>query len=351
MPIDYQRIVDTASDTYMKNTDTPGMSVALVDGHNQQFFNYGFINTQQSAPVTENTIFGIGSVTKVFTAILLQDAVNNGRMNLNDLVVRWLPPEVLQKATDLKICEFLDLATHTAGMPSEGGGRPADTLFADEPPTNQLIQWWQNFKAHPSVATCWSYSNIAFVTLGYAVAGYNPNQYNQLLADVVTTPLKMPNTASSIQPGATLAQGYTGDQTNTNKAPGINADLKSNAADMMNFLNACISPDTSTPIGKAIQGTQQIHWAGNNCEGNTPLNFKMGLAWQISEMTSGDQLASKDGKSGLGGYEAWVGVIPQQLMGVALLSNKDVEKSLAPNTIGATGRLILQNILDAANGT
>lgn len=347
--IDFADIVGRTVSHYMSKTNTPGMSAAVVyTGGNPAPFSFGYIDTEQSAAVTETTIFGLGSVTKVFTSILLQSAVNANMMYLTDYVTKYLPPEVDEQGTDISSVTLQDLATHTAGMPDEGGSQPAITLFADEAPSQELIQWWEAFRAHPGIGTCWRYSNIGFVTLGYAVGGYNPNEYNQQLANVITTPLNMPHTAPAVS-GETIAQGYKGNPKTTTKINQMPADLKSNAVDMQSFLNACVFPDQQSSIGSAILGTQKSFYEGNNCDRNTPLKFQMGLAWQIYEMTSGDnsyQLLAKDGEAG--GYEAWIGVIPD-LTGVALLSNKFMVATPAPNSIGATGRTILQQILDALN--
>ncbi len=348
--INFAGIVDSTVQDYMKGTNTPGMSAAIVfTGETCAPFSFGFIDKKHSAAVTDTTIFGMGSVTKVFTSILLQSAVNAKTMNLTDFVTKYLPTEVGEKGTDISSVTLQDLATHTAGMPDEGGSQPGVTLFADEPPSQDLIQWWEAFRAQPAIGTCWRYSSIGFVTLGYAVGGYQPNQYNQQLADVITTPLNMPHTASSVS-GETVAQGYEGNPENTKIVHQMPADLKSNAADMQTFLNACVFPDQSNSLGAAILDTQKSLYKGNNCDGNqSPLKFQMGLAWQIFEMTSGGnnyQLLAKDGAAG--GYDAWIGVIPS-LTGVVLLSNKQMVKTPTPN-IGGTGRSILQQILDAVNG-
>jgi beta-lactamase class C len=348
--INFADIVGPTVQDYMKGTNTPGMSAAIVyTGETCAPFSFGFIDKKKSAAVTETTIFGLGSVTKVFTSILLQSAVNADKMDLTDYVTKYLPPEVGEQGTDISSVTLQDLATHTAGMPDEGGSQPASTLFTDEPPSQKLIQWWEAFQAQPAIGTCWRYSNIGFVTLGYAVGGYKPNQYNQQLASVITTPLNMPHTASSVS-GETVAQGYKGNPETTTRVHKMPADLKSNAVDMQTFLNACVFPDQQSSIGSAILGTQKIYYKGNNCDGNATLKFQMGLAWQIFEMTSGNnsyQLLAKDGEAG--GYDAWIGVIPD-LTGVVLLSNKYMVASPAPNNIEATGRSILQQILDAMNG-
>jgi beta-lactamase class C len=348
-PINFAAIVMPVIEHYMSETNTPGMSAALVCANQTpQTFVKGYVDTEQSAPVDMDTVFGIGSCTKVFTAILLQSKVHARQMKLGDLVTKYLPNVT---GTGISSVTLKELATHTAGMPNEAPGKPATELFTDQSPSTTLVNWWETFQPQPAVGQCWRYSNAGFVTLGFAVGG-SPNTYNTQLASVITTPLKMPNTSpNSVPKTFPVAQGYRGTPQTTTAVTHPAVDLYSNAADMLNFLNACVFPDVSTAIGAAIRGTQKSHFQGNDCDSHKPLKFQQGLAWQISEMTAGGNsypVFAKDGAAS--GYEAWIGVSPN-LTGIALLSNKAVTGSLGQITV--RGRKILQdilNVISAGNG-
>jgi beta-lactamase class C len=118
---------------------------------------------------------------------------------------------------------LLELATHSSGMAEQpagiGTGYSAQ-LFADELPAPDLINWWNNYPppVPPPPPTyppgCWQYSNIGFVTLGFAVTqvfptdtGYN---YNIMLAKYVTEPLGMTQTGAVVQSSWKVAQGCIG---------------------------------------------------------------------------------------------------------------------------------------------
>jgi len=328
----------------MQKGSLPGMSAAFVyTGQPPETYASGYIDTAKSATITEDTVFGIGSVTKLFTALLLSAKVDANQMALDDPVTNYLPNV---SGSGISLVTLQSLATHTSGMPDEAPGKPATQLFTDQPPSTTLVNWWENFQPDPGVDQCWLYSNAGFVTLGFAVGG-SPNTYNTQLASVITSPLNMPNTApfSLLPKTSTVAQAYKGTANTTTPVTHPEVDLYSSASDLVNFLSAEVFPDSSTAIGKAIQGTQISRYQGTEC-GQTN-NRQMGLAWQISTMTAGSHSYSVLSKNGTaGGYEAWIGFSPG-LTGFAVLTNKTMTGDTSKLTILC--RQIMQDILNAIN--
>ena len=355
-PIDLKSITDPAVNNYMTLTGTPGMSAAVsVNNQNTntqdiETFGYGYIDTAKSASVTAETIFCLGSVTKLFTAIILQSLVNQGQADLGSRVTDLLP--MVPHESQLASVTLQDLATHTAGMPNNIPGENAIELFGDKAPAQDLVRWWGRFKPEPSIGTCYRYSNIGFVTLGFAVSGMvsGVSQYSQQLTDLITTPLEMANTGAFPQ-GASVALGYTGTATTNNPSNLPGHDLKSNASDMSKLLVASIVPSGSGGVGTAISGTQESYFTGNNCDGSkAPLTFQQGLAWEIRQVTINNQpytLLTKNGIATTAGFMAWIGVVPN-IAGVVLLMNK-VMTGTPPITMAACGQIIIKGILTALN--
>lgn len=350
--------VGNAVNAYLNATLTPNIVVGLICQGQRYFFTYANANTTITpAPkeLTATTVFEIGSITKAFTATMLSYKVGYGYMSLLDPVTKYLPYTFAQNA-GLNNVTIGQLATHTSGMPNQGAAKPAKELFGGDEPSNDLIAWWQGFNTppvKPPPPPCWLYSNIGFVTLGFAVGGCNPNNYNGLLSTYITDELNMTQTASQNPPGLTVAQGYIGTATSNTPVTKEADDLKSTAQDMTIFLDACISPyQASIPgsLGTALAYAQNPFFNGNACETNTPLTFKQGLAWQISQLTSNGSnysLVAKDGATSRGGFQSWIGFIPS-VMGIVLLGNKFMtEPTKPPQSLARTGRSILQTLLDA----
>lgn len=97
---------------------TVGMAVCVVTPNRKRFVSYGRERLGDLRPVTSETVFEIGSITKVFTALLLADMVRRGEVGLDDPVARHLPGDYRLPELDGRQITLADLATHTSGLPS-----------------------------------------------------------------------------------------------------------------------------------------------------------------------------------------------------------------------------------------
>jgi CubicO group peptidase (beta-lactamase class C family) len=323
-----------------------GISVALYypsDPNVPGFFKYGL--AAPGTEITPETIYAVGSVTKVFTAALAAYLSVQGV--IGDLGQTLVGP--LLKNTSCATSgvsgsywdevTFEKFATQTSGMPKTEKNAPGLQLFNNEPPTCEQLHWWNDNQANfGENYGYWVYSNVGFVTLGFAIAsaaaqGGMVGGYPALLRNIITSPIGMPNTfvAADMPPHAVLAQG------NSNKKGAVAItcapDLKSSAQDMLAWLAALYQAmrlqaegDQLTPLQQALANTTQT-WITNPMKPNKKSeNFAMGLGWQIPTFGSVDVLA-KDGSTGKGGFSCWVGLtryssnVPP--VGIALLTNQN----------------------------
>src|SRR6476646_118609 len=114
-----------------KNKTNAAIAIGSIDLNGTQFYGHGKISNTNTTTVDQNTIFAIGSITKVFTTTLLADMVNQGLIKLNDPIEKYLPSNV--KVPNIKGHKITleDLATHTSGLP--------------EFPSNFCKYYWDNF--------------------------------------------------------------------------------------------------------------------------------------------------------------------------------------------------------------
>ena len=96
-----------------------GMVIGLVDEHGSSIVSYGKMDDGASQEVNGDTLFEIGSITKTFTALLLQDMIERGEMKLDDPVVKYLPKSVKVPTRNGKEITLLHLATHTSGLATQ----------------------------------------------------------------------------------------------------------------------------------------------------------------------------------------------------------------------------------------
>src|SRR5882724_906240 len=97
--------------------DGVGIVVGLVGPQGRRVVSYGNLNQGDPRPLNGDTIFEIGSVSKVFTALLLAEMVRKGEVGLADPVTKCLPLGVKLPERNGRSITLLDLATHTSGLP------------------------------------------------------------------------------------------------------------------------------------------------------------------------------------------------------------------------------------------
>jgi len=199
---------------------TVGMAVCLVTPEHKRFVTFGRERLSDNRPVTSETVFEIGSITKVFTALLLADMVRRDEVGLDDPVSRHLPSDFKVPLLDGRQITLADLATHTSGLPR--WPLPPST----SPPSLASIEAMgqfslEDFKTwlldlHPETPAGtggWWYSNAGYALLGMALAHRGGRSYEALLQERVIDRVGLRDT--TFDPTASmsrrLAEGHTAD--------------------------------------------------------------------------------------------------------------------------------------------
>lgn len=94
-----------------------GMVVGVVSEEGSKIVGYGKLTQDRSQIPDGDTVFEIGSITKVFTSLLLADMVEHGEVNLNDPITKFLPQSVKVPTKNGREIRLFDLATQTSGLP------------------------------------------------------------------------------------------------------------------------------------------------------------------------------------------------------------------------------------------
>ena len=196
---------------------TVGMAVCVVTPNRQRFVTYGRERLGDQQPVTTDTVFEIGSITKVFTALLLADMVRRGEMRLGDPVARHLPSDFPLPELDGRPITLADLATHTSGLPSWPSfpGTPLSPSWLDNIArfsAEDFKAWLADFhpEPHPPTAAGWWYSNSGYALLGLALAYRGGQPFETLLQARVIKPMGLHDTRfhPTATMGPRLAEGH-----------------------------------------------------------------------------------------------------------------------------------------------
>lgn len=160
-----------------------------------------------------DTIFEIASLTKIFTALLLADAVIRGDVRLDDPLSAFVPTGVEAPEFSGRAITLVDLATHTSGLPL----RPNNLNAAADTPNKyagytleQLYAGLPEYRLASPPGSKFEYSNLAFALLGHALAQQASEPFPDLLRHRVTAPLGLSDTRFDDDPAdaARRAQGH-----------------------------------------------------------------------------------------------------------------------------------------------
>jgi serine-type D-Ala-D-Ala carboxypeptidase/endopeptidase len=301
-----------------------GIVVGVVTPQGRRVIRYGRFAVDDPREVGPDTVFEIGSVTKVFTAMLLADMVRRGEVNLADPINQYLPPDVATRAQGLKTTTLADLATHTAGFPFWPSGIPATSEGTAQMASyslDQLYRFVSTFEAPPDVGTRWMYSNTDVGLLGVLLARRAGSTYDALIEGRITRPLGMTSTAVAISPALQprLARGHDGKlkpaaawNVPTLAAGGA---LHSTLHDLLALLAA--AGDPTTVAGAAMPGMLAIR--------RQAPGFQQALGWMVLGAGPGEGLLLHDGHTL--GFASSIVYDPVTRTGTVVLSNSSASVS------------------------
>jgi serine-type D-Ala-D-Ala carboxypeptidase/endopeptidase len=273
-----------------------GIVLGVVDSSGKRVVSYPDI-------LNGETIFEVGSLTKVFTALLLSDAAQRGQARLSDPVARYVPVKLPDSVT------LEALAMHTSGLPR----MPSN--FTPSGYTHQML--FASLSAFsPPADPEWKYSNLGYGLLGQAIAP----DFEQCLRSRITGPLGMDSTHVDLVSEDRLRVARVTKTDFGALAPA--AGLHSTANDLLKFLSAALGY-TKTPLSPAMAAMLNVRRA------TSVAGLTNALGWQIS-MPDGFEIVWKDGETP--GYSCFLGYNPKAGVGVVVLSDGSPKRGV--NDIG-----------------
>ncbi len=332
-PFDPQA-VDALVAAEVKARGLVGITLAVArDGKIVLSRGYGLASLADRRPVTEETMFAIGSVTKQFTCACILLLAEDGKLSPQDKVAKYYPD--LTKADEITI---LDLMNHVSGYPDYYPLDFVDRRLATPRPVDEVIRLYGTGKLDFEPGTRYSYSNTGYDILGRIVEKVSGLPYGEFLSRRILKPLGMENTTYEPDTaGVRFAQGYS------------------------SF--ALSGPEPALPEGKgwvsaagAIYATASdlVRWDLALMSGKVlkPESYKLMtsprklLDGRMSNYGCGLSVGDRAGTAVLGhngavaGFLAYNTMVPATGTGVALISNFD-----ASGDASAVFRKVLQPLL------
>ncbi|WED42492.1 serine hydrolase domain-containing protein [Legionella cardiaca] len=289
--------VDKVITTNMQQYAIPGLALAILkDGEPLLLKGYGYADVQANQPVNNQTLFAIGSVSKVITAFALMTLVQEGKVNLDESVLKYIPlaPKQWQAVT------IRQLLSHSSGIPQHQGPHL---------PWNKI---WRVMASKPmqfSPGTSVQYNNFGYIVLGRVIENVSHQRLPAYLNQTIFAPLKMTNTdfPDVLFPQG-LATGYRANLQdpipNPNKRPWLqmwsSGGIVSNISDMAKW-------DAAMSAGKILTpSSYRQMWSPVFLKNGEPAgqkNWAWSLGWQVSYVNE-QLVAEKNGA--IRGYSSWI---------------------------------------------
>jgi CubicO group peptidase (beta-lactamase class C family) len=296
-----------------------GLVVGTIDSNGREVVPYGKLAKDRSDQINGDTIFEIGSVTQVFTSLLLADMVERDEVKLETPVADLLPASVKVPMLPGKKITLLDLSMHLSGlprMPANMAPKDLGNIYADYTPA-RLDQFLSGYTLTRNIGETYEFSNVGAGLLGYALSRKAGMSYEQLLRKRILEPLGMENTAIvlSAEQKTRLAAGY-----DPGLDPAKNWDfdvlagagaLHSTANDLLKFLAANLEL-TDTPLKAAMRRMRAVRHK------TIREDIDVMLGWHVYK-SYGVEIVWQDGSTA--GYWAFLGFDPDKKVGSVALSN------------------------------
>lgn len=328
----------------------PGMSVAIVKGDKVIYSKgYGYRDVENELEVTPETVFGVGSNTKSFTAMALGLMQEKNKIDLNKPVVTYLPAFKLKDDYVTLHATPIDLIYHKTGLP----GHDLVWYYSDLS-TDEIIERLKYLDLNTDFRKKWQYNNMMFAVLGKVIAQVSGKTYNEVIQENILTPLEMNDTSFSVEDIKNfdnVAKPYAYDE--ENKAFKLldyyNMDnvtpcggLNSNALDMANYLILNLNKGKFKESQVVKETTMKfLHTPQTYISAHRPMK-EMGFhsyspGWVVTTYNN-QPLYFHNGE--INGFHSSMSMLPEQELGIVVLTNS---RSSFPDMLPLTIYDILQN--------
>ncbi len=295
--------------------DNSQLSISIIENSHVNF--YGIIVNEDSLRYVENkdSVFEIGSLTKLFTSAMLANLLMDEKIKLDDEIGPYLPFELHELEQKYNPITLRTLANHTSGlprMPNNYAYYPESSHDARAYSLESLQEYLESdLELINNPGEDYIYSNLGYGILGYLVSIFMNRDYEKLLQKVICRPYQMRNTTTNINKTRSLLVAGKDKNGNTidNYDLGIlspSGGAFSNISDMTKFIKANFNED----VLLSLQRQETYGWG----------NFGMALGWHIIKI-GGSNCEWYFHSGGMEGYRSSVYMDTRSKRAVIVLSN------------------------------
>lgn len=317
----------------MNDAGLAGLSVAVVDDQDVVWMRgFGFADRNTQRPVTEDTVFRVASVSKVFTGAAVLHAVDQGKLNLDQPYREFVPEfQIKRRFTGARPITLRDLLTHHAGLPGDRLHRfvlgYGDVAHDPTEYVRLPVELRDEYAVNPP-GVLFSYSNLSYSLAGAALARATGLELEAYSRQHIFGPLQMERSsfrydARRVQPH--LAVGYTGDQAepirHIRDVPA--GSLFTTARDLAQFARMLFH-DGRAGDGTVILSQSMLAemFEAQNEDVFLDGDFKIALPWWLNKsVLPGTNVVVANHGGDLPPFHAFFAVVPESKLAVILMTN------------------------------
>ena len=321
--------VDSAAQSYISLLATTGLSIGILVNGKTYYYGYGETARGNANLPDEHSIYEIGSISKTFTATLLADAVEKGKVKLDDPVSKYFPDSIPALEYQGSPVTLKMLSNHSSGIPRMPGNfHPSnnDNPYKDYS-DQDLFGFYKTFKLDRKPGTEYEYSNLAAATLGIILEKVNKKSYQDLIVETICDPLGMNETREFIRKKDSIrfVKGYNEEGKYNSQwdfeAMAAAGSIRSTVSDMLLYAKAQLGK-APPALEKDFQLTHEKTFS------NGAVNTALG--WHYIKPGK-DEVLFHNG--GTGGFRTYLAVNLEKKFAVVVLSNTAISVDEMGNTL------------------
>lgn len=323
----------------IKRYNAVGLSVAVVKDNEIIYSQgFGYRDLEYKLPVTTNTVFHIGSITKAFTGSLLGILESQNQVSLKDKPAQYVPDFQFYNDKMNNLITIEDLLSHKSGIGNQG----TSEVFFSSKDKLKVVQRLKYLKPEGEIKNSFEYSNMGYTLAGTIVEQITEKSWETNIQEKIFEPLGMTNSYTTIQKmkksiNYSLPYGIYKGTTEKVKFDEFNSvspagAIKSTVNDMSNWmltwLNDGVFNDNKViPLNYINQAIRLQNVKGGNYEKDAFL-FGDGFGWRLRSSYGHYRI---DHGGNTFGFSSALIMFPLEKIGVVVLTNQD--NSLLPHMI------------------
>lgn len=334
----------------MKEWNVPGMAVGIVkDGETIYSGELGLKNVKENLKVTKNTLFAIGSASKAFTSMAVGILVDEGRLDLDVPIKKYVPDFQMQDKYAGDHLTIRDMLCHRSGL-----SRHDMVWYNNSSLTRKdLMHRIKYLELSKDFRSTWQYNSIMYAVVGYIIETVSKMTWEEFVKKRIFEPLEMENSNFSVEDSkcsVDYSLPYLNTENEIKEIKFRNIDLagpagsiNSNLTDMLKWLKFQLNRGQIN--GKQLiseNSISQMHSPQIPCN-IFPWNFdevqfsSYGLGWFIDSYRGKKQVSHA---GGIDGFSSYISFLPDENMGIVILSNSNEGFFLLPASYSIYDKLL-----------